>query len=66
MSGNRAQILDRYRKLVSPKRQIVQLFAVIFEPISRATFLDCLNHAGITEDGKPFSAAMHLIVKITS
>jgi SNF2 family DNA or RNA helicase len=59
MNVDRAQILDRYRKLDPSKRKIVQLFSVIYEPISRATFLNCLNYAGIRDqDEKVVSAAM--------
>lgn len=58
MSDDHAQILNRYRKLDKIKRQIVQVFSVMYEPIYRAACLKCLQHAGIREGGKVLSDAM--------
>ncbi len=39
----RTQITEGYRKLPPFEQKIVQLFAVIYEPVSRTGFLECLN-----------------------
>ncbi len=54
----RAQLLERYHSLPSLEQLIVQLFSVIYEPISRATFMVCLNQLGAHDpQGKPFTTA---------
>jgi superfamily II DNA or RNA helicase len=46
------QYLANYRKLPSLERYILQLFSVIYEPVSRATFLECLNKAAFKDEKK--------------
>jgi superfamily II DNA or RNA helicase len=54
----RRQMVDRYRALPELNQQILQLFSVIYGPVSRATFLECLNRAGIHDaKRKPFVVA---------
>ena len=46
-----------YQNLSEPRRQIVRLFSVAYEPVSRSLFLKCVNALGIKHDnGKVFSA----------
>jgi SNF2 family DNA or RNA helicase len=42
----RTQLVENYRKLSSVEQKIVQLFSVIYEPVSRTVFMDCLNQTG--------------------
>jgi superfamily II DNA or RNA helicase len=42
----RSRLVDRYDNLSPITQLIVQLFSVIYEPISRATFIICLNQTG--------------------
>jgi SNF2 family DNA or RNA helicase len=50
------QLVDKYRSLSSLEQALVQLFSVIYEPISRASFLLCLNQVKVfDQDGQPFS-----------
>ena len=39
----RTDLAEKYRKLPDLERRIVQLFSVIYEPVSRASFVDCFN-----------------------
>ena len=39
----REQIVQRYRALPELRQRIVQLLSVIYSPISRVTFLECLK-----------------------
>jgi SNF2 family DNA or RNA helicase/tetratricopeptide (TPR) repeat protein len=39
----RNQLAEAYRKLPPFEQKMVQLFAVIYEPVARTSFLDCLN-----------------------
>ena len=43
MDAEQTQLIERYRKLEPLKRQIVRVFSVIYEPISRTSFLTCFN-----------------------
>lgn len=40
----RSLLVKAYQKLPSLEQVIVQLFSVIYEPVSRALFISCLNH----------------------
>jgi superfamily II DNA or RNA helicase/tetratricopeptide (TPR) repeat protein len=54
----REQIVQRYRALPELRQRIVQLLSVIYSPISRVTFLECLNQANIRNaDRKAFITA---------
>lgn len=48
----RPRLVEAYYDKVSPLQQrMVQLFSVIYEPISRAAFTDCFNHIGARDRG---------------
>ncbi|MGK7915155.1 MAG: DEAD/DEAH box helicase [Prochloraceae cyanobacterium] len=50
------QLRQIYHQLPTQKRQIIQLFSVIYEPINRTAFLACLNQTGAKQaNGKPFN-----------
>jgi hypothetical protein len=44
--------LANYRKLPSLERYMLQLFSVIYEPISRANFVECFNQAAFKDEKK--------------
>lgn len=44
------QLGEKYRLLSRVEQKIVQLFSVIYEPINRTLFLNCLNLAGILDE----------------
>ncbi|MBW4629025.1 MAG: hypothetical protein KME49_26840 [Brasilonema octagenarum HA4186-MV1] len=49
------QLAQVYRQLPSLDQKIVQLFSVIYEPINRTSFMNCLNQTGtLDENNKPF------------
>ncbi len=49
------QLTQTYYQLSTVDQKIIQLFALIYEPISRTAFLACLNQSGTrNEDGKVF------------
>ncbi|MEC4813286.1 MAG: DEAD/DEAH box helicase [Scytonema sp. PMC 1069.18] len=51
----RTQLAQDYRQLPALEQKIVQLFSVIYEPIHRTSFMDCLNDIGArNQNGKPF------------
>ena len=41
----RRQLIERYQQLSALDQVIVRFFSLIYEPIARSTFLDCLNQA---------------------
>ncbi|MGV0023893.1 DEAD/DEAH box helicase [Phormidesmis priestleyi] len=45
------RLIENYQSLSAPERSIVQLLSVIYEPVSRTVFLNCLNHTG-TRDAR--------------
>ncbi|KAM3093659.1 DEAD/DEAH box helicase [Phormidesmis sp. 146-12] len=47
----RQQLIENYQNLAAPDRAIVQLLSVIYEPVSRTAFLNCVNHTG-TRDAR--------------
>ncbi|MBW4607297.1 MAG: DEAD/DEAH box helicase [Hassallia sp. WJT32-NPBG1] len=52
------QLAQTYRQLPPLEEKIVQLFSVIYEPINRTSFLDCLNYIGARDQNyKPFTNA---------
>ncbi len=54
--NQRRQVVEAYYELSSLEPCIAQLFAVIYEPISRASMVLCLNQAAIHDQaGKPFA-----------
>lgn len=54
----RQQLITMYRKLLPLEQTIVQLFSVIYEPISRTIAVSCLNHLGVrTRNEASFTAA---------
>jgi hypothetical protein len=48
----RMQYLANYHKLPSLERRMLQLFSVIYEPVSRATFVECFNQAAFKDEKK--------------
>jgi superfamily II DNA or RNA helicase len=42
----RERLIENYQSLSVSEQKIVQLFSVIYEPVSRTAFLSCLNHTG--------------------
>ncbi|MGB8699603.1 MAG: ATP-dependent helicase, partial [Thermosynechococcaceae cyanobacterium] len=51
-------LADLYRQSSVLNRQMVQLFAVIYGPVSRTSVVDCFNRAGLrTKTQKPFLPA---------
>lgn len=49
------QLAQIYYQLPTVEQKIIQLFAVIYEPINRTAFLTCLNQSGNrNENGKAF------------
>ncbi|WP_409879330.1 hypothetical protein [Dendronalium sp. ChiSLP03b] len=49
------QLAKDYRQLSHIDQKIVQLFSVIYEPINRTSFMNCLNQIGtLDENNKPF------------
>ncbi|WP_088894180.1 DEAD/DEAH box helicase [Leptolyngbya ohadii] len=51
----RSQLVKTYRKLPPLEKLMVQLFSVIYEPISRSLFCTCMNYLSETERaGKNF------------
>ena len=54
----RQQLSQIYQKLSAPRRQIVRLFSVAYEPVSRSQFLKCLNALDVKQDnGNAFNAS---------
>ncbi len=52
----RQLVLRRYHQMPPLEKTLVQLFSVIYEPVSRATYILCLNQLGITDSsGRPFN-----------
>ena len=52
----RMQIAENYRLLTPLEKQIVQLFSVIYEPVSRASFVLCWNQTQVgNKNGKHFT-----------
>jgi hypothetical protein len=48
----RTQYLASYRKLPGLERQMLQLFSVAYEPVSRATFVECFNQTAFKDEKK--------------
>lgn len=54
-NSEQAQLANAYLKLPLLEQKIVQLFSVIYEPVSRTSFMDCFNHMGARDGNyKPF------------
>lgn len=52
----RSLLTKAYQSLPALERLMVQLFSVIYEPVSRASFINCLNHLKDQEkDGQHFT-----------
>jgi SNF2 family DNA or RNA helicase len=47
----RQRLVEVYRKLPSLEQTMVQLFAVIYEPVSRTLFVSCINHLNEKDRG---------------
>ncbi|MBW4442722.1 MAG: DEAD/DEAH box helicase [Plectolyngbya sp. WJT66-NPBG17] len=57
MDAEQTQLIQQYRKLDPLKRQIVRVFSVIYEPISRTSFLNCFNPLGTKDKtGKAYTS----------
>ena len=48
----RTELVAKYRKLPALEQKIVQLFSVIYEPITRTSFADCFNGLGLKDKNK--------------
>jgi len=58
MDAEQAQLIERYRKLEPLKRQMLRVFSVIYEPISRSSFLNCFNRLGTKDkSGKAYTTS---------
>ncbi|ELS03363.1 DNA/RNA helicase, superfamily II, SNF2 family [Xenococcus sp. PCC 7305] len=56
-SQTRQQLSQIYQNLSESRRQIVRLFSVAYEPVSRSLFLKCLNALDVRQDnGNIFNA----------
>ncbi|BAU10803.1 non-specific serine/threonine protein kinase [Leptolyngbya sp. NIES-3755] len=56
MDAAQTQLIDRYRKLDPLKRQIVRVYSIAYEPISRTAFLSCFNPLGArNQTGKTYT-----------
>lgn len=56
MDAEQTQLIERYRKLDLLKRQMLRVFSVIYEPISRTSFLTCFNQLGTKDKtGKAYT-----------
>lgn len=56
MDAEQTQLIAHYRKLDSLKRQILRVFSVIYEPVSRTAFLSCFNPLGTKDKtGKTYT-----------
>jgi superfamily II DNA or RNA helicase len=54
----RQQLVEGYRQLPLLEQKIVQLFSVIYEPVSRASFVLCWNHSEAgNQNGKYFTTS---------
>jgi superfamily II DNA or RNA helicase len=52
----RQLLIRRYHQMPSLEQTMVQLFSVMYEPVSRATYTLCLTQLGITDSsGRPFN-----------
>lgn len=50
-ADQRAKLAAIYHALPPLEQEIVQLFSVVYEPVSRTTFVSCLSPAGIRDKG---------------
>lgn len=58
MDAVQAQLIEGYCKLDPLKRQIVRVFSVAYEPISRTAFLSCFNPLGTKDKtGKAYTTS---------
>ena len=54
----RQQLSQIYHQLSEPRRQIVRLFSVAYEPVNRSMFLKCLSLLDVKQDnGKAFNSS---------
>ena len=54
----RRQLRASYEELSSLRQQILRLFSVFYEPVSRTLFLQCLNAINVRQkNGKSFNAS---------
>jgi superfamily II DNA or RNA helicase len=52
-----SELAAAYAKLTALEQKIVQLFAIIYQPVSRISFLDYLNQIAKGKNGRQFTAA---------
>jgi superfamily II DNA or RNA helicase len=52
VKAQRQGIAKAYRALPELQQKMIQLLSVIYEPVTRTTFLECLNHASVSDTGK--------------
>jgi superfamily II DNA or RNA helicase len=54
----RKPLTDAYAKLSPLRKNIIQLFSVIYEPVSRTVLLECLRYSKIRDENKkPFTSS---------
>ncbi|MEO0843274.1 MAG: DEAD/DEAH box helicase [Cyanobacteria bacterium J06643_5] len=54
----RSQIVEEFHLLPPLEEKIIQFFSVIYEPINRTSFLECLNYIGARDSNdKPFTSS---------
>ena len=49
-----------YRNLSSSERQMIQVFAIAYEPVNRSLFFDCLLQMGLKDKGNQHFTAVSL------
>jgi superfamily II DNA or RNA helicase len=62
----RSKIVETYRALPKLEQRIIQLFSVIYEPISQSTFLKCLNHVNTGQTDNKLVAIANKLVTIAT
>ncbi|MEO1765161.1 MAG: hypothetical protein AAFR83_25180 [Cyanobacteria bacterium J06629_18] len=54
----RSQLIEEFHLLPPLEEKIIQFFSVIYEPINRTSFLECLNYIGARDSNdKPFTSS---------
>ena len=66
LESRRLAIVAAYRDLPKLDQRIIQLFSVIYEPISQSAFLKCLNHVNTQQTGNKLLAIANKLVTIAT
>ncbi len=62
----REKLLKSYRNLSSAERTLLQLLAVVFEPVNQSTILRCLQRSGIEPHGERTTSLRILVPRLQS